>query len=743
MRGIWGRLLLPFLISVLGYALTLYWYFRTGPDTEDLYSGMQPIAYLKEGVNEIDKRPAKRLIWQPVTIGDQMYAGERIRTSSRAEGLVQLVDSGTAIGLEPDSLIVLEKSKGEVSLDLLDGALFVKNVKEPEQPSGSKKTSDKTKMAALTKAPIIKAGTTKIELGTKDAEMSLSIDKKGQANVAVTKGQVEVKGSDSKNNVVLKEGAAGNITKKGITQDEVIQVITPAANAVIDVGDTSAGAGSAVLFKWKPISADYKVFLHKGESRDVLTRFTTSPVSGSAGAMKVNLPVGVFFWQLIATKGNAPDSSDAMKSLVFRAEAATFAPPEIMGPIANEKIFLAEGPASVELNWIAPKGLSKFIVEIATNKDFSKTILTKKLEGKNSFSINFPQDSKTGKYFWRVSGDWPGRADPTRSQVGEFIIEKAITLDPPELKSPNIGEKIFASKMQNEGLFLEWEQVGFADSYRVLIEPKSQEKNADNRIKKDIMDTSFRVTKLPAGEYLWSVQSVKEKKSSAWSKPRTFSVLRMAQLAWQEPSENVIIYSEPKPKVTLKWQSGPKEATSWRIRYAPESSSVTESSWKTVKSSFVSISLEKEGIYNFQAQALAGINNDGSPNVLGETPTLKLELKPNPALPPPTFASSNFSKGGAKITAKPDGTAFVIWSKVPGAQKYIVRLEDQKTKNASKLEVKDTKIKLKDLLPGEYKISLGSMNQNGEVGSFGPQKTIEVPKQSNIAAPVVKKIQIK
>ena len=301
--------------------------------------------------------------------------------------------------------------------------------------------------------------------------------------------------------------------------------------------------------------------------------------------------------------------------------------------------------------------------------------------------------------------------------------------------------------MQNDGLFLEWEATAMADRYRISIEPKSGG-NAESagKVKQDVLDTQFRITKLPPGEYRWVVQAVSEKKNSEWSSARTFSVIKLVSLAWEAPQEKSIVFDTEKPSVTLKWQRGPKEATVWRLRYSDENRAITEATWKTVKTPQVLLNLEKEGSYSFQAQAIDvskaakdGAETAANVNIVGETPVLKLEFKPNPKLPPPAFAANL----GAKVKANADGSAVLTWTAVQGAARYLVRLEDLKTKAFSKLEVKETKIRLKDLLPGGYRVSLGSINKNGDVGEMGPSKTVEVPKQSNIAAPVVKKIEVK
>ncbi|WP_374032330.1 hypothetical protein [Bdellovibrio bacteriovorus] len=108
MKKQWKRLLIAALSSSSVFAATWFWYQSTA-DTRSSNSNEKPLAYVGKVVEDIQRRPASRLLWQLVNSGEPLYNGEAIRTSERGEVRIQFVDSDRYLDLEPESLIVIKK----------------------------------------------------------------------------------------------------------------------------------------------------------------------------------------------------------------------------------------------------------------------------------------------------------------------------------------------------------------------------------------------------------------------------------------------------------------------------------------------------------------------------------------------------------------------------------------------------------------------------------------------------------
>ncbi len=126
------RLSLAALLSGSGFAATFVWYKST--DQTLIKTGETPLAQVSQVSDEVLRRPPTRLLWNVVNTGDPLYNGEAIRTSDAGEVRIQFED-GRYIDIEPDSLIVLSKAQGDISLDLMEGGLFVNAKSDSSKPS--------------------------------------------------------------------------------------------------------------------------------------------------------------------------------------------------------------------------------------------------------------------------------------------------------------------------------------------------------------------------------------------------------------------------------------------------------------------------------------------------------------------------------------------------------------------------------------------------------------------------------
>jgi len=166
------RLVLATLISASGFALTIFWYHSTAQ--KDFGRGnTKPIARLVTLVDEVQRKPVKKLIWQPATENETLYAGEAIRTGTNAEAAIEFLASKTRIDLEADSAIVLEETANrQLAVNFLSGNMYVKSGTAEEKDGLTLKSGEKS-------------------IALKGAEVSWGKDDSNDLNLQVLKGTAQ------------------------------------------------------------------------------------------------------------------------------------------------------------------------------------------------------------------------------------------------------------------------------------------------------------------------------------------------------------------------------------------------------------------------------------------------------------------------------------------------------------------------------------------------------------------------
>lgn len=323
-------LIVPAVLSALSLTATLLlfgkWEREASLDSPDA----KPIAFLKANTEKIERRSRKRIIWQDIDEGGSIYSGDAVRTPPKAEGNVQLVRGDTIVTLEPDSLIVLDESNGRLELNLVSGSLLVDSKGTGKNPAAG---------------PVIRSGNTRLELGKSGTQLSLSKTKGAEANVAVAKGQVEIKAGDKK--IVVEEGKIGTLSSGGVTTTVGLESLSPKPNETIIINRLPDGRGT---FTWKPLAGEGRVHLElgafRGEVKDV-------GANGPVGAGSVNavVPVGTFYWRLVRRDAAGKPGATSM---VLRAEGVYQTPPSLYAPAAGEVVLIKPKAPGIDFSWSRP-----------------------------------------------------------------------------------------------------------------------------------------------------------------------------------------------------------------------------------------------------------------------------------------------------------------------------------------------------------------------------------------------------
>jgi hypothetical protein len=658
--------------------------------------GAKEMAFLEQGTSGVEKRPTSRLIWNEVDKGSVLYTGDIIRTSDVANGTLKLIESGVKIRLEPESVVVLTQSKGSSTIDLMSGSLFV-------DAKGAKTGKN---------SPKIKSGKTEIKIDKNDTQLNLSKNKDDSLNMTVTKGTVEVAVAGKVKSV--EEGNSGTLDdKKGFSESGIIQALSPAPNASINLNKTK---GSSV-FRWQKLNSETKVHVEIGPSKSSLSRASGS-VDGDKAALRTKVPKGEFYWRLVGTISGGK----TIESFVYNAKGGTFVAPQVIVPSPNQSFALSGDQfVVVPLSWTQPGDVSSVRVEVSGSKSFGNKVFSKELVQQTETQVEL---KKVGTYYFRVIGMIPGTKDQLKSKVVGFNVTKAIELKPPSLVEPVLNATLPFAQVKSQGVTFSWSDADGAEKYFLTLK-----RSGKKVFKKSVQDSSF-TTKLKPGKYAWNVQTIgKGKQKSKISKSHRFQVQKLRKLRWLT-SKTEFKSEDGKSIASLRWQ-GNSQVKSWHFRLATTTSGLDSANPITLKGTKVNQKLPGEGVYFVQVEGL-----DESGGVIGKTNTLKITSKKEDLLAAPKILNSGSLKATASRSFK------LRWSRVKKAQRYQIEIVHAQSGVKSRYSSKNLNFNLSGLLPGSYSVQVVAVDKNKKSGKSGSPITVSVPNKSNLAAPDAQLIKV-
>ena len=673
------RVFLAALVSAAGVIATIKFF----PDTDGVggdASAQNSIAVLKMAVNEVHRKPTKRVIWQPLSEGEKLYAGEYVRTAPNAEATVEFEKSKTRIDLDPDSVIVIEEVDGKMQLNFLKGSLFVTSSGAPG--AGEEVT--------------LKAGDKAISLN--NTELALSKDKKGSVDVQVLKGSA------------------------ALASTAQIKVNAPKPNDFVYINPAES---AAVLFDVKAPGEGYVLEIQAGKTRDELKPITEGVTSTVPGKLGVPMKVGRFFWRAVARSSDP--AKPVLTSSVFKLNVLSRSPAILLEP-ADGQILTIEGEREVDFRWSNPSRLENQVVEIFKGLDFKKKHASFAAGDESSAKIKFVDSDD---YVWRVYGTLKGRSERVVSQVRRVRTMVAKELQSPALESPAENESIPHKKVAEGELDLKWQAVPGAVSYKITVVNKKTQESTDL----DSVTNVLNVRDLEPGAYAWRVKAIDAKNQV--SKPsaiRTFSLTEIVELRWADGKDEISHrYVTKQPTVDLKWAKGPASTVGYRLRLWGEREPASDSQWSSLEATGIMKEVAADGTYFAYVEAL-----DAQKHVLAQSPKRKIAVASLPLLPAPVWEKNL----GPEIRAQANGSVRFAWQKVDDASEYVLTYRGDATGIEAELRVRGTQTSLNRLMPGRYSVRLQTVDAHGRIGAASEIKKMMVPDTSDVRAPKVRKLKV-
>lgn len=664
-------------------------------------SGPQAIARLKSAVNEVQRKPTQRLIWQSISLSEDLFPGEAVRTAGDAEAAIEFLKSGTVIELEPDSVIVIEEANGGVSLDFLQGNLSIH--------------TDDGNAERMT----VKSGDQAIVLN--GGELNVGKEESGKLQLDVVKGDAKIL-------------AAGQQQPLNAEQD-LLKVLQPAAKAVLYLRPNS---DDKVDFSWQPIDPRYRVRLEAGKYRRKLRAIELpTPATGDAGALATALPFDTQWIRLSA----AADGLPTLKSRDIPLTIWPKVPPVPLEPARDAMITPESADAPTVFRWANPGRLEKLFIEVARSADLKKEAIRKRVtEGEMSISIPVGAE---GTVYWRIAGTLHGTETVVASEVRKFSFGKTVPqpLTAPVLSKPMAGFHLSHLSNVARGLVVEWQAVRGAERYEITLASSEARGDATD----EVTETTATFRNLRPGTYRWRVKArASDGRVSPESEVRDVIIDGIGSLNWADgKTEGKNLYFAKTPRLAAEWSHGPEEARRWRYRFtnsrepAAIGEGESEGRWVLVQTPKFEADVPVDGVYRVEAEAV--MEKDGKTVPLARAPVRLVEVKAAPLLPPPAWTSP----AGKPLRARNNGSIDLNWRAVEGAQNYVLSVKEPGDGAQAPRTVSATTAALSRLAPGTYRVSLQSVDQGGRLSRPGEERTLVVPDTSDIQAPKIRKLDVK
>lgn len=696
------RLILALMISTSCFTATVVWFhLEKGEQHAD---DREPVARLNESTNDVQRKPLKRVIWESVSKNDSLYGGEAIRTSSNAEAEIVLVKTGTVIHLEADSLVVLEENDRGLSLDFLEGNLYV------ESADGAK-TDD-----SLT----LKAGKGEIKMNA--ADMSLSRAENGQVNMAVYKGQAEL--SQGSEKIALNKENSVTMSEQGVSVDkDRIQILSPQPGEPMLL---NLNNGEKAQIKFTSLPAGYKVAAEWGPNRHNLQPIGVEG-PGDTGSLSFNTKAGRGFLRLTATAEGLPNKT----SLVIPFNVDPKSSPTLLEPSAASAIVLDGARKQVQFKWINRHQYESQVFEVATDAQF-KNVKQSKSFRNETMAVEMPLEK--GNYYWRVTGFLKigDKSEPLASKGVPFAVQTNREVMPPALLAPADKQHLSYAETQKKGLIFKWQPSPLTKRYAVLV--KYRGSNGTRVVlEQDVEGAEAKIAEAVPGVYEWTVGSIDPKDNSEkTSTVATFTIDEMSKVEWAE-NPPLYHYITPEPSLRAEWKRS-EGVTAYRYHVAPEEDAGGEPTWKEVSQNFFEVPVKAEGNYVAIVEAL---NARG--DVLAQSKPKIFTVQRLPLLPAPQWTR------GAPEVFKTDakGNLTFGWEKVEGAEHYLMVLENEEGKVVEQKKITRTTASFSRLKPGQYKVKLKSVDSKQRSSENSSSKELKVPATSDIGVPKIKSMKVK
>lgn len=314
-------------------------FFFTKPEMSESDLGEAIAIVINSQIGNVRKN-ANSELWTELYAGDQLYTGDSIRTATEGVLTISFLKKNQNVEIEPDSHFVLQETEGKISLDVLEGKLFVRK-DESTNPNGGDFIINQKADAAIEADKQSLSSSLKPVFPKEDAEVFWNPDEKAamklsweasglsyyelwlgssrkslskQASSSETATQVNVQpgqyfwqiiGFDKNNRKSVSE-----VFRFKVTQRNAPQPVYPTLGAYIKTKNSS----DEIAFSWRQNFVYEKVVIEISNVPDMARLIQSDSISNGNEYKSEALFPGQYFWRL---KGFPKNEDLPVTSTIF------------------------------------------------------------------------------------------------------------------------------------------------------------------------------------------------------------------------------------------------------------------------------------------------------------------------------------------------------------------------------------------------------------------------------------------
>jgi len=255
-------------------------YFREIELAENHLSNGLPIGKIISAGDEVSRKPARHLLWIPLSAEKNVFAKDTIRTGPTSSTKIQISDD-TSIELSPGSLVYLEFGENGLRINLASGDIFAKG------------------------RLVAKVGDSEIRTQNDGSFTATRDHHSGKVQVTSKQGQVLTKdmSSNKETLLTLEQALSTNIKGKTTVDEFLFRNLNPKNSQLLDVSSVNA----SIEFSWNALSSSEQNSLLENSSLKVQvaqdSRFKTilkeiEIADLSSSQIKAPVKDGVYFWRI-------------------------------------------------------------------------------------------------------------------------------------------------------------------------------------------------------------------------------------------------------------------------------------------------------------------------------------------------------------------------------------------------------------------------------------------------------------
>ncbi len=520
------------------------WLFYTDINSTLKNTGGEEIGLVMFKKNTAQRKYSGRAVWENIDTAAPVYSNDTLRTSSDSEAVL-LMNDGTEITLQDNSLIVLEWNMENKNIEFLGGNISAKN--KVSEDAGAVK---------------IKSADTVISLN--DASINLQGDE-GNLDLSVVEGNIGLTKGDRIQEIKANQQAViGKNFDDFIINEILIRPDTPEDNMYF----LTFTNRKAVDFRWDFFRPVKNPIIQIAKDMDFISIIDESDIT-DLSSYKKEFSEGTYYWR-IRSKTESGIIGPVRRFVIINDRF-----PAMLTPAKDIEIKYRSSLPKLRFLWEQSLFPEHYLLEISLNENFTDKVVSEKVKG----NFHFLSTLSEGKYFWRITPYYSlGNIGYIKNDNHQsFNIIQTTALEPVQPVFPP-NNTVMSTIESSKGIKFKWKAEAEISSYQFYL---SENQDFSSTIYNEPLPGTIFTSEgdLKPGTYYWKVGGVTvDNEILPQSPARTLTITKSTgEIALLNPPDREHFEIEMFGSRTFTWESSVGEKFRFTLyKDAPDTPPIIE-----------------------------------------------------------------------------------------------------------------------------------------------------------------------